>query len=58
LLNKEIHDAYFPPNTIPVIKSCMSWAGHVARMRERTGEYRDFVEGSEVKRPHERHRRR
>jgi len=36
----------------------MSWVGHVARMGERRGVYRVLVGKPEVKRPHERPRRR
>jgi len=41
-----------------VIKPRMRWAGHVARMGERRGVYRDMVGKPEGKRPLGRHRRR
>ena len=45
LHNEELNDLYSSPNIIRVIKSkIMRWAGHVARMEERSGVYRVFVE--------------
>jgi hypothetical protein len=45
--------------SIMVIKSRrMRWVGHVARMTEKRGVYRDLVEKPEGKRPPERPRRR
>jgi len=44
LHNGELYDLYSPPNTVQVIKSRrMRWAGHVARIGERRGIYRDLV---------------
>jgi hypothetical protein len=52
LRNEELHDLYFLPNILRVIKSRrMSWAGHVARMGEERGVYRVLVGKPEEKRP-------
>ena len=34
LHNEEIRDLYSLPSIVRVVKSRMTWAGHVARMRE------------------------
>jgi hypothetical protein len=39
LHNEELNDLYCSPNIVRVIKSRMTWTGHVARMGERTGVY-------------------
>jgi hypothetical protein len=39
--NEELNDLYCSPNIVQVMKS-RRWAGHVARMGERRGIYRDF----------------
>jgi hypothetical protein len=57
--NDELHSLYSAPNIVRVIKlRRMRWAGHVARMGNRTGVYRVLVGGPEGKRPQLRPRRR
>jgi hypothetical protein len=44
LHNEELNDLYCSPNIVRMIKSRrMRWTGHVARMGERRGVYRDLV---------------
>ena len=57
--NEELNDLYSSPNIVRVIKSRRTrWAGHVARMGERSGVYRVLVEKPEGKRLSGRPRRR
>jgi hypothetical protein len=59
LHNEELHGLYSSPSTVRVIKAWrMSWAGHVARMREVRGTYNILVGRPEVRRPLARPRRR
>jgi hypothetical protein len=52
LHNDELNDLYSSPNTVRIIKSRrMRWAGHVARMGERRGAYRNLVGRPEGRQP-------
>jgi hypothetical protein len=44
LHNEELHNFYFSPKLIKVIKSTMRWVGHVARMGEMQNAY-SIVDG-------------
>jgi hypothetical protein len=59
LHNKELHNLYSSRNIIRIIKSMrMRWAGHVARMGEKSNAYRILVGKPEGNRPLGRPRRR
>jgi hypothetical protein len=52
LHNEELNDLYCSHNIVRAINSRrMRWAGHVARMGEKSGVYRALVEKPEGKRP-------
>jgi hypothetical protein len=59
LHNEELHNLYFSPSIIRIIKSRrMRWTGHVAQMGEKRNMYRLLVGKPEGKRPLGRPRRR
>jgi hypothetical protein len=59
LHNEELHNLYFSPSIIRIIKSrWMRWAGHAARMGDKRNVYRLLVGKPEGKRPLGRPRRR
>jgi hypothetical protein len=52
LHNEELHDLYFSPNIVRVMKSStLRWAGHVARLGEERDVCRDLVGKSDGKEP-------
>jgi hypothetical protein len=57
LHNEELNDLYLSRNITRAIKSRMRWAGHVARVGEKSGAYRVLVGRPEGRRPLGRPRR-
>jgi hypothetical protein len=56
---EELHNLYSSPSIIRIMKARrMTWAGHVARMREKRNAYRLLVGKPEGRRPLRRPRRR
>jgi hypothetical protein len=52
LYNEELHNLYFSPNIIRMMKSRrMRWGGHIAHMRAKRIEYVILVGKSKGKRP-------
>jgi hypothetical protein len=52
LCNEELHNLYFSPNIIRIIKSRkIKWPGHVARMERKRNAYGILVGKQEGKRP-------
>jgi hypothetical protein len=58
ITNEDLNGLYSVPNIVRVIKSRMRWAGHLTRMEEGRGVYRELVGKPEGKRPLGRPRRR
>jgi acyl-coenzyme A synthetase/AMP-(fatty) acid ligase len=49
--NEELHKLYTSPNILRMIKSWrMNWAGHLARMREKSNAFRILAGKPEIKR--------
>jgi hypothetical protein len=52
LHNEELHNSYFTPSTIRMIKSrSMRWAGNIARMGEKRNAYRILMGKPKEMRP-------
>jgi len=51
LYNEQLNDLYSSPNIVQGIKSRRRWAGHVARIGERSGVCKIWVGKTEGKRP-------
>jgi len=51
LYNEQVYDLYSSPNIIRIKSRRIRWAGHVACMKRRRGEYTVLVRRSEGKRP-------
>jgi hypothetical protein len=54
LHNEELHELYYSPSNIRIIKSRRRWAGHVARMGEKRNSYRLLVGKRPLGRPERR----